>query len=151
MDYRRQSERLAEIDRELKDVGERRLQLMSKKERHENLIRAWDPWNDLISAEQRMAELPAVEAFPENGTILLESLETRAETARQELSSADERVKRIKANVDEEIEHLVILERSNEVRALERGRSAFDQSVKDLPERRAELSSKTLRAGYLAG
>ena len=142
MDYRRQSERLAEIDRELKDVGERRLQLMSKKERHENLIRAWDPWNDLISAEQRMAELPAVEAFPENGTILLESLETRAETARQELSSADERVKRIKANVDEEIEHLVILERSNEVRALERGRSAFDQSVKDLPERRAELSSK---------
>ncbi len=141
-DYRRQSERLAEIDGELKDVGERRLQLISEKERHESLIRAWDPWNDLINAERTLAELPTVEAFPENGTARLESLETRAETALQELSSADERVKRIKANVDEEIEHLVILGRSNEVRALERGRSAFDQSVKDLPERRAELSIK---------
>ena len=51
-------------------------------------------------------------------------------------------MKRIKASVDEEIEHLVILESSNEVRELERRRSAFDQSVKDLPERRAELASK---------
>ena len=142
MEYRRQSERLAEIDRELKDVSEHRLQLMSEKERHENLVRAWDPWNDFISAEQQLAELPAVEAFPENGTTLLESLETRTESALQELSSADERVKRIKASVDEEIEHLVILENSNEVSELERRRSAFDQSVKDLPERRAELSSK---------
>ena len=141
-EYRRQSDRLAEIDGELKDVGERRLQLMSKMERHQNLIRAWDPWNGLINAERTLAELPAVEAFPENGTILLESLEARTEAALQEFSSADERVKRIKANVDEEIEHLVILESSNEVRELERRRSAFDQSVKDLPERRAELSSK---------
>ena len=142
MEYRRQSERLAQIDRELKDVGGSRLQLMSDKERHENLVRAWDPWNDFISAEQQLAELPAVKGFPENGVALLESLETRTESALQELSSADERVKRIKASVDEEIEHLVILESSNEVRELERRRSAFDQSVKDLPERRAELSSK---------
>ena len=141
-EYRRQSERLAEIDEEQKDVGERRLQLMSKKERHEHLILAWDPWNDLINAERALAERPAVEAFPGNGVVLLEALETRTEAALQELSSADERVKRIKASVDEEIEHLVILESSNEVRELERRRSAFDQSVKDLPERRAELSSK---------
>ena len=141
-EYRRQSERLTEIERELIDVGERRLVLMSKKERHENLIRAWDPWNDLINAEQLLAELPAIEAFPENGIVLLESLEARSKTARQELDPAEERVKRVKANVDQKIEHLAILERSNEVRALERARSAFDQSVKDLPERRAELSSK---------
>ena len=142
MEYRRQSERLAEIDRDLKDVSEHRLQLMSEKERHENLVRAWDPWNDFISAERTLTELPAVEAFPENGVALLESLEARTEAALQELSSTDERVKRIKASVDEEIEHLVILKSSNEVRELERRRSAFDQSVKDLPERRAELSSK---------
>ena len=141
-EYRRQTDRLAEIDRELKDVGGCRLRLMSEKERHENLIRAWDPWNDLISAEHRLAELPAVEGFPENGVVLLESQEIQAETARQELSSAEERVKRIRVNVDHEIEHLVILERSNEVRALQYARSAFDQSVKDLPGRRAELSIK---------
>ena len=141
-EYRRQSDRLAGIDRELKEVGDARLRLMSEKERHEDLIRAWDPWNDLISTEQRLAELPAVEEFPENGIVFLESLETRAETACRELSSVEERVKRIRANVEQEIEHLIILERSNEVRELERARSAFDQSVKDLPERRAELSSK---------
>ncbi len=141
-EYRRQSDRLAEIDRQRDDLGTQRLQIASEQDRLENLERAWDHWNELISAEQRLAELPAVEAFPENGVIRLETLEARAEAATEELSAAEERVKRIGASVDEDIEHLTILERSSEVRALERGRSAFDQSVKDLPERRAELASK---------
>ena len=141
-EYRRKSERLAEIDRGLSDVGQSRLRLTSEKERNENLERAWDRWNDLVNAEQRLAELPVVEAFPENGVIHLETLEAQAEAAGQEMSAAEERVKRIMANLDREIDHSTILERSSEVRALERGRSAFDQSVKDLPERRAELSSK---------
>ena len=85
-----------------------------------------------------------MKAFPENGVSRLETLEdagrhwramscplrTRAGAAYQGVS------------VDEEIEHLTILENSSEVRALERERGAFDQSVKDLPERRAELASK---------
>ena len=141
-EYRRQSDRLAEIDRGLGDVGQCRLRLTSEKERHEDLDRAWGHWNDLVNAEQRLAELSAVEAFPENGVIRLETLEAQAEAARQELTAADERVKLIRANVDREIENLTILERSSEVRALERGRRAFDQSVKDLPERRAELANK---------
>ena len=142
MEYRRQSDRLAEIERELGEVGTRRLKIASEQDRLQNLERAWDNWNKVISAEQRLAELPAVESFPENGVIRLETLEVQAETALEELSTADQRVQRIKASVDEEIEHLTILESSSKVRALERGRGAFDQSVKDLPERRAELASK---------
>ena len=60
----------------------RRLQIASEQDRLENLERAWDHWNELISAQQRLAELLAVEAFPENGVIRLETLETQAETAR---------------------------------------------------------------------
>lgn len=141
-EYRRQSDRLAEIDRELEDVAVRRLRNASEQDRLERLERAWDHWNDLISAEQRLAELPAVDAFPESGVIRLETLETQAETAREELSAAEERVKRISTSVDEDIEHLTILDHSSDVRALERDRGAFDQSVKDLPERRAELANK---------
>ena len=142
VEYRRQSERLAEIERELRDLGERRLQLMSEKERNEDLERAWEPWNGLINAEGALAKLPGVEAFPENGIVLLETLEARAQTADHELASAEERVKRAKADVDQEIEHLDILEQSDKVRDLTYARSAFDQSVKDLPERRTELSAK---------
>ena len=69
-------------------------------------------------------------------------MEARAQTADQELASAEERVKRAKADVDQEIEHLDILEQSDKVRDLTYARSAFDQSVKDLPERRVELSAK---------
>ena len=141
-EYRSRSDRLAEIERELGDANASRLQITSEQGRLENLERAWDPWNDLISAQQRLADLPSVDAFPENGVIRLETFEAQAETAHEELSVAHDRVKRIKANADQEIEHLTILERSSEVRALERGRGAFDQSVKDLPERRAELASK---------
>ena len=142
VEYRRQSERLAKIEGELGDLGERRLQLMSEKERNEDLERAWEPWNGLINAEGALAKLPGVEAFPENGIVLLETLEARAQTADHELASAEERVKRAKADVDQEIEHLDILEQSDKVRDLTYARSAFDQSVKDLPERRAELSAK---------
>ena len=141
-EYRRQSDRLAEIDRELGEAGARRLKVASEQDRFENLERAWDHWSELINAEQRLAELPAVQTFPENGVVRLETLEAQAETAHDELSIAQERVQRISASVDQDIEHLSILEQSSEVRALERGRSAFDQSVKDLPERRAELASK---------
>ena len=141
-EYRGQSERLAEIERELWVVGERRLELASKKERHENLQRAWEPWGDLVLAEQRMAELPAVEAFPVNGIGLLESFEKQADTAHHDLKAAEEELTRLKLSVDQEINHLTILERSGEVRELERARGAFDQSVKDLPERRTELASK---------
>lgn len=146
-EYRRQSVRLAEIERELGEVGARRLQIASEQDRLENLVRAWDHWNELISAEQRLAELPPVKTFPENGVIRLETLEAQAETARDELSAADARVQRIRATVGEEIDHLIILEKSREVRALERSRGAFDQSVKDLPERRAELASKRSELG----
>ena len=142
VEYRRQSERLAEIERELGDLGDRRLQLMSEKERNEDLERAWEPWNGLINAEGALAKLPVVEAFPENGIVLLETLEARAQTADQELALAEKRVKHVKADVDQEIEHLDILEQSDKVRDLTYARSAFDQSVKDLPERRAELSAK---------
>ena len=131
-----------EIERELAEAGARRLQIASEQDRLANLERAWDHWNELISGEQRLADLPAVKTFPENGVIRLEMLETQAETARDELSAAGERVQRIRVSVDEDIEHLTILEKSSEVRALERERGAFDQSVKDLPERRSELASK---------
>ncbi len=107
--YRRQSDRLAEIDREYQRLADRRLRLMSESDRHGNLIDAWDHWNVLVSAEQRLKELPSVEAFPENGVIRLETLEAQAETAREELSAAEDRVKRIRASVDEDIEHLTIL------------------------------------------
>ena len=141
-EYRRQSDRLAEIERQRDDLGTRRLQAASEQDRLGNLERAWDHWNELISAEQRLKELPSVGAFPENGVIRLETLEAQAETATEELSAAEERVKRIGASVDEDIEHLEILEKSSQVRDLTYARSAFDQSVKDLPERRAELASK---------
>ena len=142
VEYRRQSERLADIERELGDLGERRLQLMSEKERHEDLERAWEPWNSLINAEGALAKLSAIDVFPENGIVLLETLEARAQTADQELALAEKRVKHVKADVDQEIEHLDILEQSDKVRDLTYARSAFDQSVKDLPERRTELSAK---------
>ena len=35
-------------------VGTRRLKVASEQDRLENLERAWDHWNELISAEQRL-------------------------------------------------------------------------------------------------
>ena len=141
-EYRRQSERLAEIERESSALSQRRLLLLAEQEGRQNLVRAWDDWNDLINAEQRLKELPVVAEFPENGIVRLEALEERADTSRREREEAVERAELIEARAVLPIDSLSILDQSDAVRHLERGRSAFDQSVKDLPEQQRELSTK---------
>ena len=141
-EYRRQSERLAEIERESSALSRRRLHLLAEQEGRQNLVRAWDDWNDLINAEQRLTELPMVAEFPENGIGRLEALAERADASRREQEEAVERVERIEARAALAIDNLSILDQSDAVRHLEHARSAFDQLVKDLPDQQRELSTK---------
>ena len=139
--YGQLSSRLAQIERELEELSERRLQGESELEGYRDLQRAWDDWHDLLNAERQLQELPVIAEFPENGVGRQETLDERAAVAREEWEKASRRVLSGKDGVALPIKHESILQQSAAVRRIERARSAFDRSVRDLPKREAELTA----------
>ncbi len=142
-DYRQGTDRLADLDRQLSNLRERRRTCDSDLRFHRNLEQAWNSWNEMVIAENRLIDLPTIE-FPTNGVSRLETLQARADSAREERDAVAARVRDLERAVATPIEHETLLEQSAAIRDLERSRAAFDQSIKDIPERQTELA--TIRA-----
>ena len=140
-EYGRKFVRLESVVRDLNALRERRLSVESKLRRYRNLERAWDVWNDLDSARRRLEALPNIADFPASGVNRLDTLNARADDARREMDSAVEQVRSLEESVAFPIEHQSVLNQSDAVKDLQRQRAAFDQSVKDVPERQAELGA----------
>ena len=150
-EYGRLTTRLQEVEARLEDLNQVRRQGQVRLDRRRQLQDAWDDWNDLITIERQLSELPVIDDFPADGVRRLEALEERLRGARREYDSARSSVEEAKAKTTVPIEHDAIVDRSAEIRNLERLRGAFDQSVRHLPKRQAELGNyqndlaKTLR------
>ena len=139
------SSRLAQIEHELKRLSERRLRGESELEGYRDLQRARDDWHDLLNAELQLQQIPEIAEFPENGVGRLETLDQRAAAAREEREKVSRLVQSARGRAALPIKHESILQESAVVRRLERARSAFDQSVRDLPKREAELTANRSR------
>ena len=139
--YGRLASRLAQIESELGELRERRLRIGSELRSCSNLERAWEDWNDLRNAERRLRDLPEVAEFPENGVARLETLDERAASAREAVDHASRRAQGAGERAEVPIEAAAILHESAAIRRIQRARTSFDQSVRDLPLRQADLSA----------
>ena len=139
--YGRLSARLEEVEAELERQNERRRDGQYQIDHQRQLQGAWDDWVELNTAEQGLAELPTIEDFPSDGINGLEKLEQRSRIARQELESARAHVEEAKPTAEESLEQEAIVERSGEIRGLERRRDYFDSAVRGLAEVEMELAS----------
>ena len=137
--YGQLTARLQQVESELESLAGQRRRIQSRHNRQVTLQNAWDAWNDSVSATQELTTLPAIDNFPADGVNRLEALEERVRTARREYESAGLRVTEAEGAAKVRIEHEAIRKHSGDVRRLQNGRTAFDGSVKDLPEREAEL------------
>ena len=144
--YGQLTSRLQQVESELEELAAQRRRIQSRHNRQGTLQSAWDAWNDSVSAEQELTTLPVVDSFPSDGINRLEALEERVRTARREYESASLRVTEAEGAAKVSVEHEAIIKQSADIRRLQNGRTAFDGSVKDLPEREAELEGhkKTL-------
>ena len=144
--YGQLTARLQQVETELEGLAAQRRQIQSRHNRQVTLQNAWDAWNDSVTAEQELTTLAAIDNFPSDGVNRLEALEERARNARREYESASLRVTEAEREAKVSVGHEAILKHSSDVRRLQNGRTAFDGSVKDLPEREAELEGhkKTL-------
>lgn len=137
--YGELSDRLQRVEVELGDLAARQSDNRSQHIRQITLQKGWDAWNDLNSAEEGLAGIPDIDKFPADGVNRLEALQERVNAARREYESAGQRAAEAERAAEVRVEHEAILERSSEVRRLQNGRTAFDGSVNDLPERETEL------------
>ena len=144
--YGQLTSRLQKVESELEELAAQRRRIQSRHNRQVTLQNAWDAWNDSVSAEQELTTLPGIDSFPADGVNRLEALEERVRSARREYESASMRVTEAEGAAKVRIEHEDIRKHSTDVRRLQNGRTAFDGSDKDLPEREAELEGhkKTL-------
>ena len=131
--------RLQQVETELEGLAACRRRIQSRHAHQIRLQSAWDAWNDLISTQQELDSLPVIDNFPTGGISRLETLEERVRIARREYASAEARVAEAEREAEIRVDHEAILKHSSDIRHLQKARTAFDGSVKDLPEREAEL------------
>jgi len=108
-------------------------------------IEAWDTWINLGNNRERLAEIPIRTEFPEEAIPRLDTLEEKLANARSTVEDVTDRHHIAFDASTEEILHEPILERSRAVRKIVEQRGAFAASIRDLPERQAELKSDQTR------
>ena len=131
--------RLEQVEEDLGGLNELRRKRQSELDRWRRIENAWDDWHSLDIAGQELHRLPVIEQFPVDGVSRLEAIDQQIGTARQEYDAAHILLTEANAKAETPIEHEAILRCSDDIRKLERGRTSFDNSVHDLPEREAEL------------
>ena len=144
------SESYGSLSRKLRSIESKLQELEGRREKNKSLIdrkirleNAWPDWNVLYEVERDLRLIPAIENFPANGAGRLEDLEDRMRAAKRERDSAAAEASDVKIQAEARIANEAVLDRTDEIRKLERSLASFDNDVRDLPERRAELERQT--------
>ena len=131
--------RKAEIDGELQDADYELERLSAQRTEIQNLLNGWEDWLALSDCEAQLRDMPKHVDFPENPIARLDSLEERARLFREEQDEAAGQLRRAEESAAADIPGEDLLYDRERIESIRRGRSSFDNSVRDLPERQAEL------------
>jgi uncharacterized protein YhaN len=139
--------RLSEIGREIESAGSDRAKLQQQSGEVARLRQGWDDWVALVEVNDQLRELPSFDGFPENAVDRLETAQERVGSAKRDLEEDAEKLKRAEESAEELIADESLLEHRDNIERIRRGRASFDASVRDLPERKAELRSMEAALG----
>ena len=139
--------RKAAIDSELPSAEAENASLNARRMEIDRLLSGWQDWIDLCECEKRLQDLPRYENFPENPVTRLESLEAQLDQAREAAGEAAEQLRRAEEVASAEVAGENLLFDRGNIEVIRRSRQSFDDSVKDLPERRAELDALETELG----
>ena len=138
--------RKLEIDWELKAGDAEFSRLNARLHEIDSLIAGWDDWLALSNCETQLQDVPRYVDFPENSVPRLENLEAQIRQSREDRDEAAEQLRRAEEASEVDIPGENLLDDAGIIEAIRRARSSFDNSVRDLPERRAEL--RGMEAGF---
>jgi uncharacterized protein YhaN len=133
--------RREEIQRQLEEADSRRTGLAARLAEVENLRRGWEDWIALVGCEKSLNALPQFRQFPEDPIPRLENYRERTRQAREDRNAEALCVQQAEQAAQAQIANEDLLEDRDRIESIRRGRSSFDASVRDLPERKAELGA----------
>ena len=140
--FARLTDDLDNTNERLRVLAKRRDSLSVEQRHFQRLRSCWSDWIALDAAESRLGEIPAIEGFPSDGVSRLDRVEERIRSARRSLANEQEQVQHLAEQVEGLAPRTVVLEREDEIHAIARGSNSLEQSIKDLPEREAELRTR---------
>ena len=133
---------LTSANQHLQEQAKRRDSLTLEQRHFVQLRSCWSDWIALDAAESRLSEIPAIEDFPADGVSRLERVEERIRSAERSQVNEQEQVELLTKQVEGLDSGTGVLEREDDIQAIARGSDSLDQSIKDLPEREAELRTR---------
>lgn len=133
--------RLSDIGIQLDSLNAERVRLQRQSGEISRLNQGWGDWVSLVNVESRLEALPHFDGFPEGGIARLENNEDQVARAKQELDETKERSQLVEESAQAEFADEILLDRRDVIEHIRRGRNRFDDSVRDLPERKAELQN----------
>ncbi len=133
--------RKAEIDVELQDADAELGRLNSQRAEIESLLAGWEDWIALSGCETQIRDIPRYINFPDNPIPRLESIEERIRQSRELCDEAAVQLRQAEEAASVEIPDENLLYDKDLIEVIRRARGSFDDSVKDLPERKAELNA----------
>ncbi len=142
VDYRRFSERRIQIAGELEATEERLAAISAQQQALERHHRAWEDWNILHGREQDLAALEDTAGFPPNAIARLEQAEHEIRAAEVARVEAERDLEAAREAASQEIPDAALLDYAETINGLISRRGAVGDSLRDLPERRAELRSR---------
>ena len=129
------------IDIEL-EQADSDIEVLNLKRTHvDRLLDGWEDWLALSTCVERLQALPGYENFPDSPVTRLEAIEGQAKQAKEDFDEACAQLKRSEQTASADVPHEDLLYDQAEIETIRRSRGSFDDSVKDLPERRAELGA----------
>jgi uncharacterized protein YhaN len=140
--------RRAAIDTELQALEVERSQSNSRLSDLRNLTEGWEDWVELNDCESRLKALPLYVHFPDEAISRLEAFQERIRVSKTDRDEAAERLRVTTEAAAAVIPDEALLEEAGRVEEIRRGRGGFDESVRDLPERQAEL--REMEAGFVS-
>ena len=133
--------RRAEVDAELREADAELGGLSSQRAEIESLLAGWEDWIALSSCETQLRDMPPFVNFPDNPIPRLESIEERIRQSRELCDEAAAQLRQAEEAASVEIPDENLLYDKDLIEVIRRARGSFDDSVKDLPERKAELNA----------
>ncbi len=131
--------RRSEIDMELRDADAELARLQAERNEIDRRLDGWDDWVALSGCETQLQDMPKYVDFPDDPILRLESLEERVRRTREDRDEAAGQLRLAREAAAAEIPGEELLYDRERVETIRRARSSFDNSVRDLPERQAEL------------
>ena len=134
-------ERKSGIDAELNNAGNELSRISIRRVEIDNLLSGWDDWLALKACEAMLQEIPRFEQFPEDPIARLDVLVEQERQAGEDARDASEKWRQSNQEAATVIPNENLIEVEGKIEDIRRARSSYDNSVRDLPERQAELAA----------